>query len=180
MMTRIKFLAFVTLLLTLILVPNVMAESIFGNLPDNGVYGGWCNAVALGFEVPAGESYQLNNARLGLTYLAQDDITLHIYNDLDGAPGQAVATIASRTVTRNNIYTFDASAGMTLAGGQTYWLYVDASECNVTWDDIGEAQPSGDFNVVGYMRYADGWVDATDDGRLMPALMLDATTVSEN
>ena len=179
-MSRIKLLACGMLLTTLILVPSVMAESIFGNLPDNGVYGGWCSAVALGFEVPAGESYQLNNARLGLTYLAQDDVTLQVYNDNDGAPGEAVAVVGSRTVLRNNIYTFDANAGLTLAGGQTYWLYVDASECNVTWDDIGETQPSGDFNVVGYMRYADGWVDATDNGRLMPALMLDATMVSEN
>jgi hypothetical protein len=177
-MARTKLLTLITLLL--VLVPNVLAENIFGNLPDNGVYGGWCSPVALGIEVPQGEGYRINNVRLGLTHLAADTVTLQVYSDNDGVPGQAVATINSRTVTRNNIYTFDASTEMTLAGGQTYWLYVDASACNVTWDDIGEAQPSGDFSVVGYMRYTGEWVDASDGGRLIPALVMDATLMTGN
>jgi hypothetical protein len=30
------------------------------------------------------------------------------------------------------------------------------------------------------MRYTDGWVDASDGGRLMPALLLDGTLISGN
>jgi hypothetical protein len=178
MITRTKLLTLAILMIALTLVPSVFAEEVFGNFPDNGVYGGWCSPVALGFAVPEGASFSLDNVRLGLTHLADDTITLQIFSDNAGVPGQAVATIGSRTVTHNANYTFDAAAGMSLAGGQIYWMYVDASACNVTWDDIGEVQPSGDFSVVGYLRFTDEWVDATDDGRLMPALLLNATVVS--
>lgn len=178
-MTRPKLLTLTILLMALIVVPSVLAENVFGNLPDNGVYGGWCSPVALGFEVPAGEDYRLDSVQLGLTYLAQDTITLEIYSDSAGLPSQFIATIDSRTVNQNHIYTFDANADMVLAGGQTYWLYVDASGCNATWDDIGEVQPSGEFSVVGYMRYVNEWVDATDDGRLMPAFILNATALGD-
>jgi hypothetical protein len=177
-MSKTKLLIAAVLLIALTIVPSVFADEVFGNLPDNGVYGGWCSPVALGFTVPEGQNFSLDAVQLGLTHLADDTITLQVFNDNAGVPGAAVATIDSRTVTRNAIYTFSAGSGMTLAGGQTYWLYVDASACNVTWDDIGEVQPSGDFEVVGYVRYTGVWVDATDDGRLMPALLLNATVNS--
>ena len=177
-MTRTKLLTLAIFVIALTIVPSVFADEVFGNLPDNGVYGGWCSPVALGFSVPEGQNFSLDSIRLGLTHLANGSITLQIFSDNEGVPGEAVATLGNQTVTQNNIYTFDAS--MTLAGGQTYWLYVDASACNVTWDDIGEVQPSGDFSVEGYLRYTSEWVDATDDGRLMPALLLNATEVSGN
>ena len=180
MISKTKLLILTILLIALAIVPSVFADEVFGNLPDNGVYGGWCSPVALGFSVPEGENFRLDAARLGLTHLANDSVTLEIYSDNEGVPGQAVATIGNRTVVRDSIYTFEAGGGMTLSGGQTYWLYVDASACNVTWDDIGEVQPSGDFSVVGYLRFTNEWVDASDDGRLMPALLLNATELSGN
>lgn len=162
--------------LLVLLVPAASADVVFSNYPDNGVYGGWCNQVALGFTVPDDQNYQLNSVRMGLRHIIDDSVTLHLYSDDDGKPGEALQAIDTRTVRQHHTYNFSANTAQ-LEAGETYWLYVDASACNVTWDDIGERAPRGDFSIVGYMRFTNEWVDASDSGRLMPSLVLDAITL---
>ncbi|MDQ7024369.1 MAG: choice-of-anchor R domain-containing protein [Anaerolineae bacterium] len=157
-----------------LLVATVSADIVFSNFPDNGVYGGWCSQVALGFRIPEEDDYRLNSVQISLRHILDDSVTLQLFSDRNGLPNQALQTIDTRQVNKDNAYTFDANSGIRLNAGETYWLYIDASACNVTWDDIGESNPSGQFSIVGYMRYTNEWVDASDDGRLMLAVMIDA------
>jgi len=180
MHTQPIFKTITLIIVVLLLAIPAFAQEMMSNLPADGVYEGWCSPVAVGFEVPAGNNYRLTNLRAALRHMNDDSLTLVLYRDNDGLPGARIATISTQTVTSDAIYDFVPGDEVVLEGGQTYWIYADASACNATWDDLGEAQPSGAFSVIGYVRQTEGWVDATLNGHLMPAFALEATALNSD
>ena len=101
----------ITLAVSLMLIMSTAsADIVFSNYPDNGVYGGWCSEVALGFTVPQGADYQLNSVRIGLRHMIDDSVTLNIYSDNAGQPGEVLQSIGTRIVRKHHTYSFNSGS----------------------------------------------------------------------
>ena len=162
------------IVLLLLAIPTAFAQDVVSNLPTDNVYEGWCSPVAVGFEVPDGNNYRLTNLRAAMRHINTDNMTFTLHRDSNGTPGAMMTIVDTLTVTKDGIYNFVPGASVVLEGGQTYWIYADASACNATWDDLGASRPTGEFSIVGYVRQTDDWVDASLNGRLTPKFVLEA------
>lgn len=120
--------------------------------------GGSIDSKAVGFTMPAGMDYFLDQITLRLTINdAANDPSVAIWSDVGGAPSAALVTLTNPTfaVGAAADYVFVPSSQFTLQAGQTYWIMVynqSAGADSFLWMASSPAQtPSGSATHVGYL-----------------------------
>ena len=115
------------------------AINLIGNLPQTNDSGfrtmssstGGSNVVAVGFTLPTGTDYALQNAVLRLSsYDSTDDFNVQIRNDGGTNPGSTVLAnfnLPGSQGTGIFDYTFSSSTAFNFQQNTKYWLYVDIS-----------------------------------------------------
>jgi hypothetical protein len=137
------------------------AINLIGNLPQTNDAGfrtmssstGGSNVVAVGFTLPTGTDYALQNAVLRLnSYDSTDDFNVQIRNDGGTNPGSTVLAnfnLPGSQGTGIFDYTFSSSTAFNFQQNTKYWLYVDISagsggEGSIQWMRSSPAiTPSG-------------------------------------
>jgi hypothetical protein len=179
--------------------PRLMAATIFSNLPvttSSVVESLFCSGTspycfnqtvsAMGFQMPAGNSYLLNSVDLALDapYTATNDISIQIFSDSSGHPGSALLTLITPQLTGYpGIFDaiFIAPGAFYLEPNTSYWIVGTNSDPNpynvVAW--VGNFPAVSPTGVPSYLGSLDnvggsGWVSDAPAG-----LSIDATAVPE-
>ena len=141
---------FFVLLLAVVSLPAsaavVLSNASGGYLPVPYTVGLGGTVFAMGFTVPAGDTYRLNSATLNLGRMINigASASASIYSNSGGNPGSSIASLSgvNPTSTAFANYTFTSGSGVALSGGQTYWLVVTGTNLKIR---TAYANPSGVF-----------------------------------
>ena len=149
------------------------AINLIGNLPQTNDAGfrtmssstGGSNVVAVGFTLPTGTDYILQNAVLRLSsYDSTDDFNVQIRNDGGTNPGSTVLAnfnLPGSQGSETFDYTFSSSTAFNFQQNTKYWLYVDISagsggEGSIEWRRSTPAiTPSGIADYGGFVLSRD-------------------------
>jgi hypothetical protein len=141
------------------------ADVLISNHPGNdGTYtslngaGGSIDSKAVGFTMPAGTDYFLDQVtlRMRITDPANDPYVA-IWSDVGGSPTSELIVLTNPTFTAGIIgdYVFTPPSQFTLVASQTYWVMVynqSAGADSVHWMASSPGQaPSGSASHVGYL-----------------------------
>ena len=120
---------------------------------------GVTRSAAVGFTVPSGTAYSLDNIQVFLVSDGNSPSPLSalLYQDAGGNPGGSPVADLSRSITIFNaqplVFTLTPSAAFTLIPSTTYWLVLNAipaDDRNISWMGTSDANPySGVLSYAG-------------------------------
>ncbi len=128
------------------------ADVILSNMPGNdGTQSAALQAgriKAMGFSMPAGDDYTLNNITMRLDVSSTGvQIWVRIFDDVGGLPTNELATLDVSPITGLGIadYVCTPQAPFTLSGGTNYWIVVyNTGAVSLSWKASSPAQlPTG-------------------------------------
>jgi hypothetical protein len=155
--------------------------AIISNFPGNdgtqsaGLEGG--RIKAMGFSLPAGTNYTLNQVQLRLDFLSTaEQPVITLYDDVAGAPSTLLSTLAGPpvTATGTQTYTVAPPSPVVLQNGQTYWVVVWNSNASgdLDWKASSPAQtPTGIASHAGSLF-------STTTGPTPPPASATSTTIN--
>lgn len=133
------------LLVCAAMVVSAAADNVITNLPGNdgtqSAAMGNGRIKAMGFSMPAGDDYFLDDAtmRLNITDLNVDP-WMRIFSDVGGNPGVSLGTLVNPVINSLGIanYAFTTGSSLVLEASTTYWL-VAYTNSQVTYDWMGSS-----------------------------------------